>query len=212
MRKTKHLFALLAIPFALLFVGCAQTKKVEIPSPTTITDLGNKATFDSATVTDRPFPQDIADKLNPNFHISTNFVSKEPVWLDQDLGAVVAKIQIDGVPKVYNLPDGTYYLWVGKEHDEYRAVMTSLNGDMQTEVLCSDEPLPLEQLLTGNRPAKAIHSTLNAAMLQLPRPPPPLPHPPPPPPQSYRMVCVEVCRPMNEKTECKWLKAAIPDN
>lgn len=200
----------------------------ELPTPKSVVDLGEQTRFQETVISDRPLPREIATKLNPKFEIGVTFTSAtEPIQLDPHKGAVVAKMKIKGVPDIYEIPDGEYYVWIGWSEEaggRFVSYIVSKDGARSREILCFEEPLAIEEVLGVDRPhAKTVHTALNAGGLPFPgshplppppgrdRPPPPR-REPPPKPECYKWICVKVCVERDGKTHCSWVKDLVPDD
>lgn len=196
---------LLTIGFAVVFeAGTALS--ADLPKVEAILGLARQATFDPTAVTDDPVPAEI-QALNPDFRIRVYFrAGADEIEFPADVGAIFARVEIKGVPKERQLPDGTYYLWIGGAFDSLRAVLAKVDGSFSREVEVRSAPGLAAATL---RHARTIHAVVDPPRLSIAAVPgvPGTPQPRP----TWREICVTP-RPVNHGPGGgkKWIR--VPDN
>lgn len=198
----------------LILAGCAATSAVvQILPPATVVQLAQSVTFETVPVMDDPLPVEIRE-LNPKFKMSVFFrAGSAEVTVPPVVGAIFARLDIEGVPRERDLPDGSYYLWIGGETlDALRAALVKVDGSISREVELRSEPSIPEQAMPHKR---AIHPIVEPAPITIPAaglPPGGIFKPPPPPPRrSWREICVTPAPTNHGKGSGKrWIR--VPDN
>jgi len=206
MRTGAELHAMVvAVSVALLVAGCSSV--TTRPSPQEIVDIARTVKFDNIGVTDEPVPPEIR-RLNSGFSIRIYYRARRdtPEYLPEQ-GAVLAKVTIGGVPTERNLPDGDYYLWIGRGIDSLRALLIKIDGTVSKEIEVLPEP-------TTSLAEQSVEPTHKVRSLALPLPgPPPLPpggqHPPPPPRRTWREIWVPAPK-TDHQGGGRWIR--VPDN
>ena len=201
--RTTILFLIVTVTLLFALQGSSQTSTGEIPSSETMVSLAKGLRFDTAPVASGP----VLAQHASNFSMEVHFRAKM-VDLDPDAGAIAAKITIQGVPPEYNIPDDTYYLWMGRVDARLRAALVKMDGSLQTE-LCA-EALPMSTNIKTNTLASSVGSVpcdmaaLAAGSSQRSTPPgttnPTPPNPPPPkppestkPPRTQKRTIQDIC-------------------
>lgn len=186
----------------LVFSVAAQAQKAErIPPPATILKLAKGLKFDAERVTGGPVNAAYA----PQFSIDTAFRAKM-VDLHPIDGAVAAKVSIRGVPTSYRIPDGSYYLWIGKAPDRLRSALVRMDGRLQVE-LCTEELPQTDEPRTHSMTDREGPLPCDVALLAqaalpggggVPKPLPPKPpqngsKPKPAPPRTQKRTIQDIC-------------------
>jgi len=179
------------------------------PSPQEIVYMARTVKFDNTAVTDQPVPPEIR-RLNTGFSIKVFYRARSDTleYLPEQ-GAVLAKVRIGGVPAERNLPDGDYYLWIGRGVDSLRALLIKIDGTVSKEV----EVVPKPTTSLAEQSVEPLHKVRS---LSLPLPgttplPPGSQHPPPPPPPrpTWREIWVPVPN-TDHQGGGRWIR--VPDN
>jgi hypothetical protein len=191
--------------------GLGRAVSTNQPSPQEIADIARTVQFDNTAVTDEPVPPEIR-RLNAGFSIRVFYRARSdtPEVLPEE-GAVLAKMTISGVPAERNLPDGDYYLWIGKGIDSLRALLIKIDGTFSREVEVL--PTPTASLAEQSvEPSHKIRSVIQPLALPLPGTPPLPPggqHPPPPPRPTWRHIWVPAPK-TDHQGGGRWIR--VPDN
>src|SRR5438128_3300820 len=88
-----------------IFAFCQSNYAGDVPTAEAIVQLGKSTQFDQIAVTDHATESaavaaEAATKSNPNFAISVNFSSENIIDVDPKQGAVVAMIDVKGIPAI----------------------------------------------------------------------------------------------------------------
>lgn len=189
------------------------TLEKSVPSGKEILALGEETRFRPDAATEGPaLPAQLRSIESSKTRLRVYFSEGNMSALDRKLGAVVAKLECQGIPSVYNIPDGTYYLWAGYLDKSLRAEVTRVDGTVQTEVMIDevDSSVPSDTVTTVENTARA-----SVPFAQIPRPGPP-PRPPngslpkPPPPPKMKWVIRRICVPTNGKMEYRNGRFCVP--
>jgi hypothetical protein len=209
MMNPKRIFAaILAMMVLIVSQGGAQTADPKLPTAATIRALAQGVTFNAKPVTSGP----VSAAAAPNFSINVYFRAKL-LMLEEESGAIAQKIDIRGVPATYGIPDGSYYIWMGKIDGKLRAVLARMDGTLQTELCAQERPQsrtpasntvvsstgPLPCTLSGavspggTPPRPVPPPPTPKPPAPTPKPPPPTPREPPKPPPTQKRTIQDIC-------------------
>ncbi|MBN2570125.1 MAG: hypothetical protein JXB42_11905 [Deltaproteobacteria bacterium] len=176
------------------------------PSPQEIVNMARSVEFDNAAVTDEPVPREIK-LLNAGFSIKVYYRAEKdiPEYLPEQ-GAVLSRVTISGVPAERNLPDGDYYLWIGRDIDSLQAVLVKTDGTVSTEVEVQPKTKAVSE--ESIEPSQKIRSLAFPLPAPFPLPPGGV-HRPPPPRRTWRHIWVPVPK-TDHQGGGRWIR--VPDN
>ena len=197
--KSARVLGVVFLCFIILgVVASSGADETRMPKPNDVREMAKAVSFDTVAVIDRPIQTLKAElqtlKAEPDFEasISVYFATDEMIQIDPKFGAIVAKVETRGVPEIFQIPDGMYYLWIGIVDGIERAVLTKTDASMQTEVRITP--------VNDGTPSRTVESAVNLAQLPVPwQRPLPLPKPPPPP-IRWKYITKKVCKNVNGKT------------
>lgn len=111
----------------------AQSGTDVMPDAKTVLAMASEIKFTGQPVVGGPVRRAYA----PNFRMEV-YYHTDMLDLPAHAGAVGSKVVLHGIPEIYGIPDGDYYLWMGRVEGRLRASLTSADGAMQKE-LCARE-------------------------------------------------------------------------
>lgn len=142
---------------------------------------------------------------NSQFRLSVYF-GPQTVNLDPKHGAIAAKLEIAGIPERFNIPAGTYFLWMGRQQETTIAALLRPDGKLQRELPVYRQHFPTQAAARRARAVVAGSQLPPGGTIGPGRPP--LDHGPP---RTYKWITRRVCYYTNHHRQCEDETIVVPD-